>query len=142
MIPPEPPAAVRLDKWLWAVRLYKTRTLAADACRLGRVTSGGGEPVKPSSAARPGDVLAVRQEFLTRRVRVKAVLEKRVAAKLVADYLDDVTPPEEIEAARMRRESNALAGPVTPPGFGRPTKAQRRAMEVWSRLNEGRDGDG
>lgn len=119
------------------MRLFKTRTLAADACRLSRVTLPNGDAVKPSRETRPGEEFAIKQEFFTRSVRVKALLEKRVGAKLVGDYMEDLTPPAELAKARALREQNKLAAPVFAPGFGRPTKAQRRALEAWQRAAQG-----
>ena len=117
---------MRLDKWLWAVRLYKTRSLATDACRLQRVRMAGNE-VKPSRLVRPGEVIEVRHEDITRTVRVKAVLEQRVGAPLVPLYLEDLTPPEEVEAARRRREERRLNSVISP--AAKPSKRDRRALE-------------
>jgi ribosome-associated heat shock protein Hsp15 len=117
---------VRLDKWLWSVRLYKTRVLATDACRLQRVRMGGSE-AKASRLVRAGDVIEVRQEDVTRTVRVKEVLEQRVGAPLVGRYLEDLTPPEELEAARRRREERRLNSAISP--AAKPSKRDRRALE-------------
>ena len=117
---------MRLDKWLWAVRLYKTRQQATDACRLHRVRMGGDE-VKPSRLLKPGDVIEVRLEDLTRTVRVKQAIGQRVGAKLVPDSMEDLTPAAELEAAARRREERRLHAV---PGFtGRPEKKDRRVME-------------
>jgi ribosome-associated heat shock protein Hsp15 len=132
---------VRLDVWLWAVRLFKTRSQAAEACRLGRVTRGDGDPMKPSRPVRPGDELCLREEFLTRRLRVDRVLDRRIAAKLVAGHLTDLTPAEEVEQARVQRVEQRLATPVFVPGAGRPTKAQRRALEAWHQAGQGGAGE-
>jgi ribosome-associated heat shock protein Hsp15 len=129
---------VRLDVWLWAVRLFKTRSLAAEACRLGRVTRQGGEPVKPSRPVRSGDLVWVHEEFLVRQVRVERLLRRRVGAKRVGEFLTDLTPAAEVAQARERRTEQRLATPVFVPGAGRPTKAQRRALEAWHRAGEGR----
>ncbi len=127
---PSPPAGVRLDKWLWAVRLYKTRGDATEACRRGKVTQNG-QDAKPSRTIRAGEMFHIKYPWLTRQVRVLAVLERRVGAKLVAGYLEDLTAPEDLERARRLRAENRRATPVVPPGAGRPTKAQRRALEKW-----------
>jgi ribosome-associated heat shock protein Hsp15 len=137
-------AKVRLDVWLWAVRLFKTRSVAAEACRLGRVTRVDGEAVKPSRPMRAGDEVLIREEFLVRRLRVEQVLERRVGAKLVAAHMTDLTPLADIERARAFRLEQRLTTPVFVPGAGRPTKAQRRALEAWHRagMGEGREGGG
>ncbi len=106
--------SVRIDKWLWAVRLCKTRQLAADACRLARVRIGGQE-VKAAREVRPGDIITVEQPDITRTVRVLAPLEKRVGAGLVPGYMEDLTPPEERAAARRRAEESALNRVSSPP---------------------------
>ena len=130
--------ASRLDKWLWAVRLCKTRTQAADACRLSRV-SAGGQPVKPSREVKAGDVFLVQQPHILRTVRVKALPKSRVGAKLVPDYREGLTPPERIERARRLAEEARLARPVFDAGAGRPTKADRREWERIAELNAGVD---
>jgi ribosome-associated heat shock protein Hsp15 len=122
----------RLDKWLWAVRIFKTRSEAANACRLGRVTIGG-QPVKPSREIRIGDIIVVRKCDLILTVRVKAAPPQRVGASLVAEHLDDLTPDEERARARRLREEKRLASPTFSPGLGRPTKHQRRDMEEFLR---------
>ena len=119
---------VRLDKFLWAVRLYKTRPDATDACRLGRVGMGG-QPVKAGREARVGDTLTVQSDDLTKTVRVLALQDKRMAAKLVPAFLEDLTPPEEYERARKLREEHALNLAASPPL--RPTKRDRRAIDAF-----------
>jgi len=123
--------SVRLDVWLWAVRLFKTRSMATEACRLGRVTRPNGETVKPSRSVRTGDEWLLEEEFLKRRVRVEQLLNRRVGAKLVPRHMSDLTAPEELEKARLRRVEQRMTTPVFVPGAGRPTKAQRRALEAW-----------
>ena len=136
-VPDEGPASVRLDVWLWAVRLFKTRSQAAEACRLGRVTRPDGEAVKPSRPVRPGDEWCLLEEFLVRRVRVERLLERRIGARLVPGHLTDLTPAADLERARARRAEQRMATPVFVPGAGRPTKAQRRALEAWHRAGQG-----
>jgi ribosome-associated heat shock protein Hsp15 len=122
----ETPGTMRLDKWLWAVRLFKTRDQATDACRLHRVRMGGQE-VKPSRLVRPGDIVEVRQEDVTRTVRVKRAIGQRVGAKLVPENMEDLTPAAELAAAAARREERRLN---TFTGFhGRPEKRDRRVMD-------------
>ncbi len=119
---------MRLDKWLWAVRLCKTRDDATDACRLHRVRMGGQE-VKPSRLIRAGDIIEVRQEDVTRTVRVRQAIGQRVSAKLVPESMEDLTPPAEVTAAAARREERRLN---TFTGFhGRPEKRDRRVMETF-----------
>lgn len=114
-----------MDKWLWAVRLYKSRSLAIAACNAGHVKVGG-NCVKPSRDVHPGDVITAVTGRVHRTVRVLALLDQRVGAKLVGQFLEDLTSPEEY--ARAREE--ALRSPVHfPKGFGRPTKKQRRQLE-------------
>lgn len=116
--------AVRIDKWLWAVRIFRTRTLAADACKEGMVTIGG-QAVKPSRALKPEDLVVAKTEALTRTVRVLRLLDKRVGAAQVPEYLEDRTPASEYE-----RKPETVGHPVfvRPKGSGRPTKKDRRAL--------------
>jgi ribosome-associated heat shock protein Hsp15 len=116
---------VRIDKWLWAVRLYKSRSLATAACSAGKVRIGG-EPLKPSRTVRIGDVITAATGDITRTVRVRALLENRVGAKLVPDYLEDLTPPSEYERPR---EPNFRPLLLRPKGSGRPTKKDRRKLD-------------
>jgi ribosome-associated heat shock protein Hsp15 len=124
MNPPKP-SAVRLDKWLWAARVYKTRGLAATACREGRVEINGLK-VKPSHEARPGELIIARTDAMTRTVRVLALLDRRVGAALAKEFAEDLTPPSEYE----KRSELSLRTPLfRPPGAGRPTKKERRTLE-------------
>ncbi len=127
---------VRLDKWLWAVRLYKTRQQATDACRLNRVETGG-QPGKAAREVRVGDVYVVKGADMTRTVKVLATAGMRMAAKLVPEAMEDLTLPEELARAKKEREERRLgaAGPVFPAGLGRPTKQQRRELERWQLEN-------
>ena len=120
--------AVRLDKFIWAVRLCRTRPEAAAACRLGRVQMGG-QPVRAGREVRVGEVITIISDDLTKRVRVKALLERRVAGKSVVEYIEDLTPPEEYEKARQRREEHALNLAASPPL--RPTKRDRRDIDAF-----------
>ncbi|KAF0199767.1 MAG: hypothetical protein FD166_195 [Bacteroidetes bacterium] len=116
---------LRIDKWLWAVRIYKTRTMAGDACRAGKVKMEG-IAVKPSRALRPGDTMSVSIGPLTRTIRVKALIHNRVSAKLVPESLEDLTPPEEYERIKFMHELNAEHRDR---GTGRPTKKDRRIID-------------
>lgn len=116
---------VRIDKWLWAVRLFKTRTEAADACKGGKVKVNN-EAVKPSREVKIGEVITVQQGIIKRTVKVKELLEKRVGAKLVNDYMEDMTPQDEYEKLRLQKSMQALPGHE---GKGRPTKKDRRRID-------------
>jgi ribosome-associated heat shock protein Hsp15 len=120
--------AARLDKWLWSVRAYKTRALAAEACRLGRVTVDGRE-AKAAASVRPGQVIEARQGLVRRRLIVAGVPRGRQGAAKVGDFARDETSPEDLEAARRQRIQQVLAG-----GGARLTKRQRREREA---LREG-----
>jgi ribosome-associated heat shock protein Hsp15 len=124
-MPLAPVTNVRIDKWLWAARLYKTRGVATDACRKGWVEVGG-QSVKPAREVRVGDVIAARVGVMTRTVRVLALVNQRVGAGLVGELAEDLTPPSEYE----KRPERTLAPPVIrPPGAGRPTKRDRRSLK-------------
>ena len=119
---------LRLDKWLWCVRIFKTRQLAADACRLQRVKIGGQE-CRAARSLRVGDILTVELPDLTRTVQVLGLLERRVGAALVEKYLIDLTPPEEWERARRRREETRLNHATMP--AVKPAKRDRRRMTAF-----------
>lgn len=108
----------RLDKWLWAARIYKTRTLAADACKNGRVSINGAQ-AKPSRTVKAGDEVAVKKSPITYTFRVKQAIEKRVGAKLLPDVLENITKPEQYELLEMSRISGFVGRAR---GTGRPTK--------------------
>ncbi len=118
------PSSVRIDKWLWAVRLYKTRTVAAEACRNGRVTIAG-HPVKPSREVKINDLILAQTGDITRTTKVLGLLERRVGAAAVKEYAEDLTPASEYQKAR-----EPVLQPLffRPKGAGRPTKKDRRAM--------------
>jgi ribosome-associated heat shock protein Hsp15 len=117
---------VRIDKWLWAVRLYKTRSLATAACEQGKITVQE-QPAKPSRMVKAGDIITIRRSGgLTLKVSVIHPIEKRVGAKLVADNMQDLTPPEELEAFRTRSTRITI---FRDPGTGRPTKKERRELD-------------
>lgn len=117
--------AARLDKWLWAVRVFKTRALATEACRAGRVEVNE-LPVKPARAVRLGDTVVVQQGVVQRTLRVVGSPPSRVGAALVPDYCTELTPPEEFAKAREMRVQQILA---RAPGTGRPTKRDRRQQD-------------
>lgn len=118
----------RLDKWLWAARIYKTRTLAADACKNGRVSINGAQ-AKPSRTVKVGDEVAVKKSPITYTFRVKQAIEKRVGAKLLPDVLENITKPEQYELLEMSRISGFVGRAR---GTGRPTKKDRRALDEFT----------
>ncbi|HEV8541004.1 MAG TPA: S4 domain-containing protein [Verrucomicrobiae bacterium] len=122
----DPVQEVRIDKWLWAVRLYKTRALAAEACRGGHVRVGG-QHVKASRLVRVSELISARAGDVTRTVKVTALLENRVGPKLVPNFLEDLTPASEYLRALQVKQS--LNVPQRPKGSGRPTKKERRELE-------------
>src|SRR5688572_11042302 len=117
--------SVRIDKWLWAVRLYKSRSLATQACHAGHVKIGGNS-VKPSRDVRAGEQITVFAGRVLRTVKVVALPDQRVGAKLVRQFLEDLTPPEAYARAREEAMRDRARFPA---GFGRPTKKQRRQLE-------------
>lgn len=116
---------MRLDQWLCAVRVFKTRTLAADAIKGGHVRING-QPCKPAREVRTGDTVAARVGIVMRTVRVIAAPQSRVGAKLVPQFAEDLTPPGEYA---RRPEKNLLPPMFRPQGTGRPTKRERRATD-------------
>lgn len=119
---------VRIDKWMWATRIFKTRTVASDACRMNRVTINGVN-VKPSRMIKVGDVVQVRKPPVTYSFKVLALTESRMGAKLVPGYMENVTPPDQYEILEM----NKISGFVNrAKGLGRPTKKDRRELEQFT----------
>ncbi len=114
----------RIDKWLWAMRVFKTRTIATDACKKGRVMMGG-NAVKPSRTVKPGDVVEVRKPPITYTFRVKAVTGNRLGAKLVPEYLENITPQSQYDLLEMTRISGFVDRRK---GLGRPTKRDSREL--------------
>ena len=118
------PTEVRLDKWLWCVRLFKSRSLATAACVAGHVRIAG-NAAKPSRSVRVGEIVTLPTGNLNRTVKVVRLLEQRVGAKLVSNYMEDLTPASEY----LKPRDPAI---VREPGAGRPTKKERRQMEqLW-----------
>lgn len=116
---------VRVDKWLWAVRVFKTRSQATEACRKGHVSIDD-LPVKPSRIVHPDEIVKVRKAPIERSFKVLALAEKRMSAKLAADFVEDVTPPEELEIIEMQKNMRWL---TRDRGTGRPTKKDRRDID-------------
>ncbi|MBP6230528.1 MAG: RNA-binding S4 domain-containing protein [Paludibacteraceae bacterium] len=116
---------VRIDKWLWAVRLFKTRTLAAEACRKGKVTIGK-MTVKPSRNIRVGDIIEIKKPPILYAFKALALTESRMGAKLVPEYLENVTSEEQYALLELSK----IAGFIDrEKGSGRPTKKDRRSLE-------------
>lgn len=118
--------ATRIDKWLWAIRIYKTRTLATDACKAGKIKING-QAVKPSRELKLLEVITISQSPLTKTVRVKTLIHNRVSAKLVPENAEDLTPAAEYDKLRLIQEVN---GERRDRGIGRPTKKQRRLIDL------------
>lgn len=118
-------ASLRLDKFIWAVRFYKTRSVAAEAVKSEQVMLNGSF-AKPAATVKPGDEIKVKRNPIWRTYRVKALLKNRVGAKLVEGYIDDITPPEEIEKLEMMK---LMPGYDRERGKGRPTKKERRELD-------------
>ena len=117
--------AERIDKWLWTVRIFKTRGLATEACREGCVAIGGAA-AKPAREVRLGEVVTVKQGLITRTLVVRAIPLRRQGPKLVAEFCEDLTPPEEFAKGREQPVQQFLAREK---GAGRPTKRDRREIE-------------
>ena len=114
----------RIDKWLWAMRVFKTRTVATDACKKGRVTMDGAA-VKPSRTVKEGDVIDVKKPPITYTFRVKALSQNRLGARLVPDYLENITPQSQYDLLEMTRISGFVDRRK---GLGRPTKREGREL--------------
>lgn len=115
---------LRIDKWLWAVRIFKTRNQASEACRSGKVKIEE-VVIKPSRELKLNDVVVIRLGIITKTVKVTGLIHNRVAAKFVNDYLTDLTPAEEYDKLKMQHEINYE---FRPRGQGRPTKKERRLI--------------
>lgn len=115
----------RIDKWLWAARIFKTRSMAAAACKKGQVSIGGAQ-MKPSRTVKAGDVVDVRKPPVTYSFRILQAIEHRVGAKLIPEILENVTAPEQYELLEMNRISGFVGRAR---GTGRPTKKERRALD-------------
>jgi ribosome-associated heat shock protein Hsp15 len=115
---------VRIDKYLWSIRLFKTRSQATDACRAGRVKVEG-DPVKPSRDVKVGQEISLHLGPITKTVKVLQLLQKRVGAKLVHEYMQDLTTAEEYQKLELIKQSPFVKRK------GRPTKKERRDMDDW-----------
>ena len=127
----------RIDKWLWASRIFNTRTIAADACKNGRVMVND-VLVKPSRMVKVGDVISVRKPPVTYSFRILKTIEQRVGAKLLPDIYENITTPDQYELLEMNRISGFVDRAR---GTGRPTKKDRRAMDAFVGPSLGGFGD-
>jgi ribosome-associated heat shock protein Hsp15 len=117
----------RIDKWLWAARIFKTRSIAADACKNGRVMVGG-TTVKPSRMVKEGETVSVRKPPVTYSSKILKTIEQRVGAKLLPEIYENVTTADQYELLEMNRISGFVDRAR---GTGRPTKKDRRAMDAF-----------
>lgn len=124
---PKVSESARIDKWLWAVRIFKTRSVAADAIKNSRVTIAGSN-VTPSHLIKAGDVVSVKKPPITYSFKVLACIEQRVGAKLVPQVYENVTDPKQYELLEMSRISGFVDRAR---GTGRPTKKERRAIDAF-----------
>ena len=115
---------IRVDKWLWAVRIFKTRNQATEACKKGRILIRE-QPVKPSRVLRINDIIQVKRPPVIYSYKVTGLLAKRLSARLVKDYIKDVTPEQELEKLKVR-ETFFISRDK---GSGRPTKKERRTID-------------
>ena len=115
----------RIDKWMWAVRIFKTRTIAAEACKKGRISINGAL-AKAARTIKPGDVIQVRKPPVTYSFKVLQTIEKRVGAKLVPEMMENITTPDQYKLLEMSKVSGSINRAK---GTGRPTKKDRRELE-------------
>lgn len=127
---------VRIDKWMWATRIFKTRTIAIEACKKNRISIKGVQ-VKASRMIKVGDVIEVRKPPVTYSFKVLALTERRMGAKLVPEYLENVTTPDQYEILEMNRISGFVDRSK---GMGRPTKKDRRDMQDFTETSYMSDG--
>jgi ribosome-associated heat shock protein Hsp15 len=116
---------VRIDKWLWSVRVFKTRSQATLACRSGKIRIED-HPVKPSREVKTGEVIILNLDSLKKSVKVVAQVEHRVGAKLVEQFMEDLTPAEEYQKLKLRKSGSEYRLR----GLGRPTKKERREIDI------------
>ena len=114
---------IRVDKFLWAVRMFKTRSKATEACAAGKVIVNKNE-VKPAKSVKAGDIISVRMDIITKTIKIKELLKNRVSAPNVATYIEDMTPKEEYDKLTIRKDEFEWRDR----GIGRPTKRDRRSI--------------
>lgn len=121
---------VRIDKWLWAVRIFKTRTIATEAIKKGRVTIGDNpNPVKPSRTIKVGDIINVRKPPVTYTFKALALTENRLGAKLVPEYMENITPQSQYDLLEVVKISGFVDRRK---GLGRPTKREGRELSKFT----------
>ncbi|MBE9466814.1 MAG: RNA-binding S4 domain-containing protein [Bacteroidetes bacterium] len=120
----------RIDKWLWAVRIFKTRSLASEACKKGRVLIEG-IAVKSSRLIKIDEIVNVKFNPIIKSYKVKNLISKRISAKLAVEYVEDITPEAEINKLRIMSYSG---GGNRDKGLGRPTKKDRRTIEKYRKI--------
>jgi len=123
---------VRIDKWMWATRIFKTRTIALEACKKNRVMVND-LPAKPSRTIKTGDIVQVRKPPVTYSFKVLDITSNRIGAKLVPQYLENITPPEQYEILELQKISGFVDRAR---GTGRPTKKERRELDDFNYNNE------
>ena len=130
---------VRIDKWLWAVRILKTRTVATEAVKKGRVGVNDAESVKPSRTIKVGDIVSVRKSPVTYRFRVLALTENRLGARLVPEYMENITPQDQLDLLEVVKISGFIDRRK---GLGRPTKREARDLSKFTGAiyDDGSDG--
>lgn len=116
---------VRIDKFLWSVRLFKTRSIAAEACKKGHVQIDKA-PVKPSRMIRVGEVISIKESPIYKQYEVLNLSERRMSAKLTEGFIREITPEEDLEILRLTKLANSMNRPR---GLGRPTKKDRRDLD-------------
>lgn len=131
-----PKTEVRIDKWIWAVRIFKTRTVASDACKKGRV-SVGDVTAKPSRMVKVGNIVKVRKPPVTYWFKVLALTENRLGAKLVPGYMENITPASEMHLLDMVKISGFIDRRK---GLGRPTKREGRELSRFTEQTFNPDG--
>jgi len=116
---------VRIDKWLWAVRIFKTRSQASEACRKGRILINDVQ-VKPSRVIKVGEIVIVKKPPVTHQYKILGLLENRQSAKGIVNYVEDLTPEEEKEKLEIKKH---IGFEIRDRGIGRPTKRERRLID-------------
>ena len=125
-------AEVRIDKWTWAMRIFKTRTIATEACKKGRVTIGSGDSAviaKPARMIKVGDIVNIRKPPVTYSFRVLALTENRLGAKLVPEYMENITPQSQYDLLEVVKISGFVDRRT---GLGRPTKREGRELSKFT----------
>ena len=120
---------LRIDKWLWAVRIFKTRSMASNACKKGRVLIDD-QQVNPSHTVRVGSIVTVKKRPVFYKYRVLGLLAKRQSAKIAREYLEDITPENEMKKLEVQKQ---VIQEHRPKGQGRPTKKERRELDKFKR---------